>query len=80
MRPKTKRTVLVHMELTASENFGRTAIIWSVVLGQPVTAEQVAMCMVGLKLARLVNDPGHHDSWVDIAGYVGCADKLRRGE
>ena len=34
------------------ENFTRTAKIWSVILGQEITNEQVAMMMVGLKMAR----------------------------
>jgi len=36
--------------------------------------------MVGLKMARLVNSPDHEDSWVDIIGYAGVWDKMRRGE
>jgi len=61
---------------SVSENFQRIADLWSVVLGVGVTPEQVALCMIQLKVARLVNTPEHKDSWVDIAGYVGCAEKL----
>ena len=61
-------------------NHERIAAHWSVILGIPVSAEQVVLCMIGLKLARLGNTPDHRDSWVDIAGYVGVYDKMQRGE
>lgn len=63
----------------ALENFTRIARIWEVVLGVSVSPEQVALCMIGVKMARLVKSPEHEDSWVDIAGYVGCVDKLKQG-
>jgi hypothetical protein len=66
------------------ENHDRIANIWSVILGQEVTALQVVQCMIGVKLARLIQTPGHDDSWLDIAGYAGvgaeCVDTLRRQE
>lgn len=65
---------------SATDNFKRIADLWSVVFGHPVTVEQVTLCMIGLKMARLCNTPGHEDSWMDIAGYVGCWDKIQRGE
>jgi len=54
------------------QNHERIAALWSTLLGQPVTPVQVAMCMVGVKLARLVETPDHADSAVDIAGYAAC--------
>lgn len=55
------------------DNFDRIARIWSVVLGIDVTVEDVAMCMVGLKMARYASKSGFQpDTWVDIAGYAGC--------
>lgn len=55
------------------ENFTRTAQIWSVIMGVEFTAEDVAMCMVGLKVARYANRGGFQpDTWIDIAGYAGC--------
>jgi len=65
---------------SARENMGRIAKIWSVALGMEVTEDQVINCMIGVKLARLVNTPGHRDSYVDIAGYVGVFDKMSRNE
>lgn len=55
------------------DNFKRIAQIWSVVLGMTVTAEDVAMCLVGLKVARYGNRGTFQpDTWRDIAGYAGC--------
>ncbi len=64
----------------ARENHENIARFWSAVLGIPITPEQVVLCMIGLKMARLSHSPNHRDSWVDIAGYVGVADKMERGE
>ena len=54
-------------------NFERTAKIWSVILGIEITNEDVAMMMVGLKVARYASKSGFQpDTWVDIAGYAAC--------
>jgi hypothetical protein len=54
-------------------NFERTAKIWSVILGIPISNEDVAMMMVGLKVARYASKSGYQpDTWIDIAGYAGC--------
>lgn len=56
-----------------SENFDRIARLWSVVLGVNVSMEDVAMCMVALKMARYASKSGYQpDTWIDIAGYAGC--------
>ena len=52
-------------------NHERIAAIWSVILGAPVTPEQVVYCMIGMKLAREVNKP-KRDNMVDICGYIRC--------
>jgi len=51
-------------------NHERIAALWSVILGTPVTAEQVALCMVQVKVSRLIQSPDHADSIDDIAGYA----------
>ena len=56
-----------------SENYDRIAKIWSVIFGIPVTTEDVAMAMVGVKVARYAAHSGFQaDTWIDIAGYAGC--------
>jgi len=55
------------------ENFARIATIWSVILGVTVTSEDVAMCMVGVKMSRYAAGSGFQpDTWIDVAGYAGC--------
>jgi hypothetical protein len=55
------------------ENFARIAKVWSMILGVEVSNEDVAMMMIGLKVARYANKSGFHaDTWIDIAGYAGC--------
>jgi hypothetical protein len=55
------------------ENFTRIAKIWSVIVGKEISSEDVAMMMVGLKLARYASKSGFQpDTWIDIAGYAGC--------
>jgi len=51
------------------DNLSRAAKIWEVILGSPVTAEQVSLCMIGMKVARQVNAP-KTDTIVDIIGYA----------
>lgn len=52
--------------------FATIAQMWGALLGQSVTASDVARCMIALKLARLGEDPKHADSWADAAGYAAC--------
>jgi len=52
------------------ENHNRIAKIWSIILGSDITEEKVALMMVGLKVARLIETPDHQDSILDIAGYA----------
>ena len=51
---------------------------WSLVLGITVTPAQVALCLIDLKLARLIRDPSHLDSIVDVAGYAACLREVTR--
>ena len=53
----------------AYENHDRIAKMWSVVLENEVTVEQVYMCMIAVKLSRLMQTPYHEDSAIDICGY-----------
>ena len=57
------------------EDFSRTAKIWSAILGVDVTPEQVALCMIGVKMSRECNKP-KRDNRVDIAGYAEALDMV----
>lgn len=58
----------------ASESFQRIATLWGDVLGIAVAPQQVASCMIMLKVARLLapaRDGSHdEDSVADIQGYA----------
>lgn len=72
---RTRKDVYAH----PSVNFDRIARMWSVILGVDVTPEQHALCMIAVKISRLVESPGHRDSLVDIAGYARTIELLAEG-
>lgn len=61
---------------TPQENLGLTAALWSVWLGIPITAVDVAMLNDLQKSARTKRNPKHADSYVDKAGYAALAAEL----
>lgn len=58
-----------------SESFNRIAGLWSAYLGVEINALDVAKMMILLKVSRAKHN-NHRDSYVDIVGYVECADQL----
>lgn len=54
------------------DSFEIVAELWSTLFKIPVFPYQVALAQDLLKTARLMNNPGHRDSWVDKAGYAAC--------
>jgi hypothetical protein len=59
-------------------DFEDIAELWSTFLGRVIERKEVAAMMILLKVARLKHNHDHEDSWVDVAGYVGCADRIQR--
>jgi hypothetical protein len=59
---------------TPQDNFKRIAKIWSAILPIEITEEDVAMMMIGVKMARYANKQFgfQADTWVDVAGYAAC--------
>lgn len=55
-------------------NFKEIAWLWNEYLDIGIEAEDVAIMMILMKIARLKNKKNHVDSWVDICGYAanGC--------
>jgi hypothetical protein len=49
--------------------------MWSALLEKEVTPNQVYLCLIAVKMSRLVESPRHRDSWLDIAGYAALAEK-----
>lgn len=64
------------------DTFGTIAAMWNAYLCKGrsdmhvVTPADVAAMMAMLKIARLRTNPGHMDSWVDVAGYAACGAEL----
>lgn len=57
-------------------DFTKTGKIWAAIFGIPeVTPEQVALCMVGVKISRECNKH-KRDNLVDGAGYFKCLDLI----
>jgi len=61
---------------TPADNMQRTADLWAAYLGTTVTARDVAMCMVLVKVARIANQ-GHRDGFVDAVGYLLIAEAVK---
>lgn len=54
-------------------NHTRIAALWSQILGTEITAHQVALCCLLMKVSRASSAPEHMDSYVDIDGYARIA-------
>jgi hypothetical protein len=68
-----------------TENHQRIADLWNYWVVQrykdsvvKLDPYDVAIMMLLLKVARLMNTPGHSDSHVDIAGYASIAEEISR--
>ena len=65
-----------------TENHARIAKLWNMWLtetkedGDAITPYDVATMMLMVKLARLMQSPGHQDSHIDIAGYAACMEEI----
>ena len=60
-----------------AESFKRIAGFWSAYLGRHIDELDVCKMMILLKVSRAKNG-NHRDSYVDIVGYVECADTLMK--
>lgn len=73
----TKDRAATHGKL--EDTFGLLARLWAAYLGVPVTAVDAALMLGLLKVARAKGNPGHEDSFIDLAGYAACAGELAKG-
>ena len=60
----------------AERTFASIAAVWSARLGITITPAQVCIMMIDLKGCRAWNNPGHGDTWVDMAGYAACGGEV----
>lgn len=58
------------------DNFAKIADLWGAYLGYPVTAEDVSMMMVLLKIARASTGKFKADNYIDLAGYAACGMEI----
>jgi Domain of unknown function (DUF6378) len=58
--------------------FEHIAERWSLTLDIKISAAQVVLCLIDVKMARLARDPKHLDSQVDVAGYAGCLREVTK--
>lgn len=69
------------------DSFRLIAELWTPVIRQCVPPgadvcvlpETVALMMALMKAARLMANPQHLDSWVDLAGYAACGGEIGGG-
>ena len=54
----------------AGSNMAAITQRWSVTLGHEITPAQVVLSLLDLKLTRLVHDPAHEGSAIDVCGYA----------
>jgi len=59
------------------DNLGRIAALWSVYVGKPLNAHDVAVMMALVKIGRIASGVTVPDNYVDAVAYMGLADRLR---
>ena len=65
---------------TPEDNFGRIAEFWTTYMGVEFSTVDVAIMMALLKVARIANDQGHMDNYVDGCGYFCIGGELSASE
>jgi hypothetical protein len=59
------------------DNFQTVATYWNAHLGIDwIEPQDVAVMMTMLKLARIKQNEGHLDNWVDACGYMACGGEI----
>ena len=70
----TKDRAATHGDL--ENNFSMIADYWTVYTGDHFEAEDVAVMMALLKIARIGSNAKNFDNWVDLAGYSACGGEI----
>jgi len=60
-----------------TENHRNIANLWSAYLGYPITAENVAIMMCLLKIARTKLGATNKDTYIDMAAYGAIAGEIK---
>lgn len=63
---------------TPEQSFETIGRLWGAYLfgDLSITPHTVAVMMALMKIARIGANPGHMDSWVDLAGYAACGGEI----
>jgi hypothetical protein len=62
------------------DNFALIAQLWYCYKGVPFAAEDVALMMALLKIARISTGKYKADNYIDLAGYAACAGEIAAQE
>ena len=54
----------------------RTARLWESFLEHKIDPMDVAICMVLVKVARIMDAGKHHDNWIDAVAYMAISGEL----
>lgn len=57
----------------ASQSFSRASTIASTMLDKTITAYDVSIVLMAVKMARIAQNKSHMDSYVDLAAYTAFA-------
>lgn len=60
------------------KNLALIAKLWAGYKGVGFTVEDICLMMILVKVARLANDPKHHDSQVDLCGYAALMERVQK--
>jgi hypothetical protein len=62
------------------DHFGRIATLWNgwmkIRKDGPITAVDVSVMLLLMKVGRIAGNGKHVDNFVDVAGYASCAGEL----
>lgn len=58
------------------DNFATIAALWSAYKGTEFSAEDVAVMMALMKIARIKTGTATDDCFVDLAGYAACGGEI----
>lgn len=62
---------------SATDGFTKVGEVWGTIIGcTALDPEIVALMLAALKLVRLIDNPGHLDSWVDMCGYAALGGEI----
>ena len=72
----TSREKTYDMNGGVEDNYAAIASIASLIIGKTITAREVALVLVALKLRRIAANPDYRDSYIDLVNYVAFAAAL----